>query len=68
VAYKITALCLKCGTCVTKCPAKAIIPGNKLQVDDLILQPVHIDPQKCTDCGVCLSEEYWCPGQAIIKG
>ena len=67
MVYKITALCLKCGTCISKCPAKAIIPGKKIQEDDLILQPVHIDPQKCTDCGVCLSEEYWCPGQAIVK-
>jgi ferredoxin len=67
VAYKITEACLRCGVCISKCPAGAIIPGEQIEVEGLILQPVSIDPRKCTDCGVCVSQEYWCPAQAIIK-
>jgi ferredoxin len=67
MAYKNTAECLKCGTCIPKCPSKAIIAEEKIEVNGVVLQPVHIDPEKCTDCGVCVSEEYWCPGEAIVK-
>lgn len=68
MAYKIdTKRCLKCALCVGKCPEKAIIPFKKVQVDELVLQLVRIDAVKCDDCGVCRSEEYWCPGQAIQK-
>lgn len=66
--YKIkTEVCLKCGLCVKKCPRSAIIPGEKIYEDGIVLQPVSIDPSKCDDCGVCLSEEYWCPAKAIVK-
>ena len=67
VTYKITEACLKCGLCIDLCPEEAIIAGDKIQTEGLILQPVSIDSEKCTDCGVCVSEEYWCPAQAIIK-
>ena len=67
MAYKITEACLKCGICIDRCPEGAIIPGAEVHSEGLILQPVTIDPGKCTDCGVCVSEEYWCPAQAIIK-
>jgi len=23
--------------------------------------------EACLECGVCVSEEYWCPAQAIVK-
>jgi ferredoxin len=68
MAYKITAACLQCGTCLPKCPQKAIVPGKKIQLDGMWLQPVHIEPHLCNDCGICLSDEYWCPGQAITRG
>ncbi len=69
MAYKITGACLKCGICITGCPVGAIISDEPIKESDgLILYPnVRIDPEKCTDCGVCVSEEYWCPAQAIIK-
>lgn len=68
MTYKITDSCLKCGICVKGCPAEAIIPGEQVvEFDGLVLQPVSIDAKKCTDCGVCVSEEYWCPAQAIVK-
>lgn len=68
MAYKIdTKRCLKCALCVGKCPERAIILFEKVQVDELVLQSVRIDTAKCNDCGQCQSEEYWCPAQAIEK-
>ena len=67
MAYKITEVCLKCGLCINKCPERAIIAGDPIHSEGLILKPVSIDPEKCTDCGICVSEEYWCPAQAIVK-
>ncbi len=67
MAYKITRACLKCGVCISKCPEGAIIAGKQIETEGLILQPVSIDAKKCTDCGVCISEEYWCPAQAIVR-
>lgn len=63
--FKVTDRCLKCGYCIERCPHDAIIADEKEMMDELILQPVHIDAALCTDCGVCVSEEYWCPAQAI---
>jgi NAD-dependent dihydropyrimidine dehydrogenase PreA subunit len=67
MVYKVTGACLKCGLCISRCPEKAIIPERKIKVDGLVLQPVHIDSQKCNDCGTCVSMEYWCPALAIVK-
>ena len=67
MAYKITAACLKCGLCIEGCPESAIIPGQQVDYGGLKLQCASIDPKKCTDCGVCVSTEYWCPASAIVK-
>ena len=67
MAYTITADCLKCGLCISGCPEGAIIPGEQSDYGGLTLQAVSIDANKCTDCGVCVSEEYWCPAQAIVR-
>jgi ferredoxin len=67
MAYKVNQACLKCGLCIKGCPVEAIIPGEKSDYGGLTLQAVSIDPEKCNDCGTCVSEEYWCPAQAIEK-
>jgi ferredoxin len=68
VAYKITEACIKCGVCVEKCPEGAIIAGDKIvEFDGTVLIPVSFDPGKCTDCGECVSYEWWCPAKAIVK-
>jgi len=71
VAYRIdTKKCLKCGLCVTQdCPEDAFVVTDKVMEDDgLILYTVKIDKNKCTECDVCFSHEWWCPAKAIIKG
>jgi len=68
MSYQIKGSCLKCGICVEACPESAIIAGDKIiESDGLVLQFVSISTDKCTDCGVCVSEEWWCPAKAIVK-
>ena len=68
MAYKVTDRCLKCGVCIEKCPEGAIISGKEIvDHDGFIYHPASITPETCTDCGVCVSEEFWCPAQAIVK-
>jgi len=67
MAYKIDVKkCLKCGLCVDNCPEGAITEKVS-QRDGLTIRAARIVPERCTDCGVCVSEEYWCPAQAIFK-
>lgn len=68
MAYKInTDRCIKCGECVDKCPEKAIFDIPQKDPDGTVIHNTKIDPRKCTNCGVCVSVDYWCPAQAIIK-
>ena len=60
--------CLKCGLCVERCPAGAILSGPVVKIGPGEIHTVEwakISPELCTGCGVCVSYEYWCPGQAI---
>ncbi len=68
MAYKIdTKACLKCGICIDECPEQAIILDEVVtEYDGLKLYTVHIDPNKCNDCGTCVSYEWWCPAKAIV--
>jgi len=67
MAYKIDVKkCLKCGLCADNCPEGAITE-KVIQSEGLTLRVTRIVPEKCTDCGVCVSAEYWCPAQAIFK-
>jgi len=59
--------CLRCGLCIKGCPENAISGIEHREKDGLILYDTNIDPMKCSDCGVCVSHEYWCPAQAIYK-
>ena len=52
MAYKISAECIACGTCIDECPGDAISEG------DIYM----IDPELCTDCGSCAEV---CPVEAI---
>ena len=45
--------CIKCGTCIKVCPAKAIVIENNL---------FKIDLKKCIFCGNC---SFYCPVKAI---
>jgi 4Fe-4S ferredoxin len=58
--------CLKCGLCINECPEKAIaIDKTITENDGLVLYVTRIDTDKCTECGTCVSYEWWCPAKAI---
>ncbi len=57
MTHIITDDCLNCGACLDECPQGAIIEGEEKS---------SIDPEKCNDCGYCVSD-FFCPAQAIIK-
>jgi ferredoxin len=46
-------LCELCGTCVKKCPWKAITMKKKIVVN----------PDECVECGTCVES---CPNTAIL--
>jgi ferredoxin len=58
VAYIITEDCINRGGRIDECPEGAIIEGDEKS---------SIDPDKGTDCGICVNE-FFCPSQAIIPG
>ena len=55
-AYSVTNVCRFClgKACLNTCKFGAIYPGETR---------MHIDPQKCKECGMCAKE---CPYQAIV--
>lgn len=57
MTYIITEDCVKCGGCYYECPVEAISEEESQYV---------IDPEKCTDCGLCVDVNY-CPAWAIHK-
>lgn len=55
------SLCKGCGSCLHKCPMKALHWSDVLGVYDL--PAVEIDADKCVSCGVC---QEICPDCAIL--
>lgn len=55
MAYKISAECVKCGSCASTCPVEAISEGDA---------QYNIDPEKCVECGTCAAN---CPVGAISQ-
>ena len=55
VAFRERSLCTRSGTCVGICPEKAI------SLDDEFY-PVILNPEKCTECGLCAEA---CPGGKV---
>jgi len=58
IAFTDRSLCTRSATCVGVCPEKAI----SLDED---LYPVILDPDKCTECGLCAEI---CPGGKVDYG
>ena len=52
--YRITDACIGCGTCLSHCPQKCIVPGEKYT----------IQPEHCLHCGACFEN---CPVGAVEK-
>ena len=55
MAYKITDVCISCGTCSETCPVGAISEGETTYV---------IDADACLSCGACAGV---CPVDAITE-
>ena len=55
VAYKITDLCVNCGTCEPECPVGAISAGSGKFV---------VDPDSCIECNACALA---CPTDGAIE-
>lgn len=54
MAYKITDVCVACGTCADACPVGAISEGDIYS----------INPDMCAGCGTCADA---CPTGAIVE-
>ena len=55
MAYKITDICVACGTCIDECPVGAISEGDIYKIDE----------NACVSCGTCAGA---CPTGAIVEG
>lgn len=53
MAYKISDMCISCGTCEMECPTSSISAGDTQYI---------INPETCIDCGAF---EGACPVGAI---
>jgi ferredoxin--NADP+ reductase len=61
MAYVITELCIRDGSCAAVCPVECIVKGPE---DDPKWGAAYwVDPDTCIDCGACAPE---CPTDAIF--
>jgi heterodisulfide reductase subunit A2 len=81
-ACKATDACVRCGACIAEeklrtalaAPGITLRTGTRIDAVDrqekfsasIVSKPAYIDPEKCTDCGLCL-EKCPAPG-AILSG
>ena len=59
MAHVITALCVRCGSCMESCPTECIVPGKP----EAEWPHYYIDSVECIDCGACIAE---CEKEAIF--
>jgi ferredoxin len=59
MAYVITELCIRDGSCAQVCPVECIVDGK----EENGWNTYYIDPDTCIDCGACAPE---CPVDAIF--
>lgn len=66
MAYVIALPCIgvKDGACISVCPVDCIHPTTD-DADFDSAEQLYIDPNTCTDCGLCAHE---CPVNAIFLG
>src|SRR2546423_12396326 len=66
MAHVITKPCIgvKDAACVAICPVDCIHPTKDEIVEFERVDQLFIDPDTCTDCGLCVHE---CPVQAIYQ-
>lgn len=60
MAYVITGLCIRDGSCAVVCPVECIVPGPENDPEWGVAY--WIDPDTCIECGACAVE---CPTEAI---
>jgi ferredoxin--NADP+ reductase len=60
LAYVITSICTRDGSCVEVCPVNCIVPGPQGNAD---WPYFYIDPDTCINCGACAAV---CPTKAIF--
>lgn len=63
MTYIICPTCNKDYECVDVCPVDCIHP-TKGEQGALEAKMLYIDPEECTDCGIC---ESVCPADAIFR-
>lgn len=58
--------CVLCGLCIDDCPAGAFSgEGEHVVGQSRVFEAITLDNDKCTDCGVCTANQFWCPAEAI---
>ncbi|MCX8032595.1 MAG: 4Fe-4S binding protein [Thermoleophilia bacterium] len=60
--------CVRCGLCITECPAGAFRGEGSYTVgQSVVYEKIELDNEKCTNCGQCTAYQFWCPAEAIYE-
>jgi ferredoxin len=61
--------CVMCGLCIADCPAGAFSgDGEHVVGQSRVFDSIKLDNEKCTGCGECTANQFWCPAEAIFEG